>query len=59
MFPNRGMNHQILKSSLCERGLQWDKEIRGDSFHDWGTFLYKYQSFHFFLLYNSPLLVKQ
>ena len=30
MFPNRGMNHQILKSSLCERGLMWDKEIRGE-----------------------------
>ena len=30
MFPNRGMNHQILKSSLCERGIDWDKEIRGD-----------------------------
>ena len=29
MFPNRGMNHQILKSSLSDRGLQWDKEIRG------------------------------
>jgi hypothetical protein len=29
MFPNRGMNHQILKSSLCERGISWDKEIRG------------------------------
>ena len=28
IFPNRGMNHQILKSSLCERGLSWDKEIR-------------------------------
>jgi hypothetical protein len=27
MFPNRGMNHQILKSSLCERGLHCDKEI--------------------------------
>jgi hypothetical protein len=30
MFPNRGMNHQILKSSLCERGLHCDKEIRGE-----------------------------
>jgi hypothetical protein len=30
MYPNRGMNHQILKSSLCERGIDWDKEIRGD-----------------------------
>jgi phage/plasmid-associated DNA primase len=29
MYPNRGMNHQILKSSLCERGIDWDKEIRG------------------------------
>ena len=29
MFPNRLMNHQISKSSLCERGLHWDKEIRG------------------------------
>ena len=28
MYPNRGMNHQILKSSLCERGIDWDKEIR-------------------------------
>ena len=30
MYPNRGMNHQILKSSLCERGIDWDKEIRGE-----------------------------
>ena len=29
MFPNRGMNHQILKSHLCERKINWDKEIRG------------------------------
>jgi len=29
MYPKRGMNHQILKSSLCERGIEWDKEIRG------------------------------
>ena len=29
MFPNSGMNHQILKSHLCERGINWDKEIRG------------------------------
>jgi hypothetical protein len=30
MYPNRGMNHQILKSSLVERGIDWDKEIRGE-----------------------------
>jgi hypothetical protein len=30
MYPNRGINHQILKPSLCERGLDWDKEIRGE-----------------------------
>jgi hypothetical protein len=30
MYPNRGMNHQTLKSSLCERGIDWDKEIRGE-----------------------------
>ena len=30
MFPHRGINHQILKASLCERGsILWDKEIRG------------------------------
>ena len=28
MFPNRGMNHQILKSHLGERKIDWDKEIR-------------------------------
>jgi phage/plasmid-associated DNA primase len=30
MYPNRGINHQILKPSLCERGIVWDKEIRGE-----------------------------
>jgi hypothetical protein len=29
MYPNRGMNHQILKMSLVERGISWNKEIRG------------------------------
>jgi hypothetical protein len=29
MFTNRGINHQILKSHLCERKIDWDKEIRG------------------------------
>ena len=29
MYPNRGMNQQILKSSLDERGIKFDKEIRG------------------------------
>jgi len=28
MYPRRGMNHQILKATLCERGICWDKEIR-------------------------------
>jgi hypothetical protein len=30
MYPNRGINHQILKSSLVERGINWDQEIRGE-----------------------------
>ena len=29
MYPNRGINHQILKSHLGERKIDWDKEIRG------------------------------
>eukprot|EP00981_Chlorochromonas_danica_P012010 scaffold4370_cov202-Ochromonas_danica.AAC.1 len=30
MYPRRPINHQILRSSLCERGVKWDRNLRGN-----------------------------
>eukprot|EP00981_Chlorochromonas_danica_P006233 scaffold1318_cov272-Ochromonas_danica.AAC.1 len=30
MYPKRPINHQILRTSLCERGVKWDRNLRGN-----------------------------
>eukprot|EP00981_Chlorochromonas_danica_P008323 scaffold2114_cov154-Ochromonas_danica.AAC.1 len=30
MYPRRPINHQILRTSLCERGVKWDRNLRGN-----------------------------